>query len=326
MPILQAARRRALLAAALGAPLLAARAGRAQSQLPQGQPREFRIGFQKSGPLLVARQNGDFERAFAPLGIAVNWLEFTYGPPLLEALNVGSIDFGAVGDAPPIFAQAARAKLLYVAATPSRGASQAILVPQDSPLRSAAELKGRRLAFARGSSAHSLAVGAVEKAGLAWSDISPVELPPADAGAAFARGNIDAWSIWDPFFALTELQRNARVLVAGDAVEPQSSYFLANRGFTEAHPRLVAQAVTVLAGVGAWSDAHREEVARLGAEATGLPIEAMRRAAARAAFEVAPLSEAVIAQQQRVADRFHRLKLIPRAVTVRDIVWQPPAA
>ncbi|MEN0076224.1 MAG: aliphatic sulfonate ABC transporter substrate-binding protein, partial [Paracraurococcus sp.] len=315
MPILQAARRRALLAAALGAPLLAARAGRAQGQLAQGQPsqgqpREFRIGFQKSGPLLVARQNGDFERALAPLGIAVNWLEFTYGPPLLEALNVGSIDFGAVGDAPPIFAQAARAKLLYVAATPSRGASQAILVPQDSPLRSAAELKGKRLAFARGSSAHSLAVGAVEKAGLAWSDISPVELPPADAGAAFARGNIDAWSIWDPFFALTELQRNARVLVAGDAVEPQSSYFLANRGFTEAHPRLVAQAVTVLAGVGAWSDAHREEVARLGAAATGRPIAARRRAGARAAVAGGPRAPAVIAQQQRVADRFHRLKLI----------------
>ncbi|RAI57722.1 aliphatic sulfonate ABC transporter substrate-binding protein [Roseicella frigidaeris] len=325
MPIHAAASRRALLTAVLAAPALAPlaspRPGRAE-----GQPREFRIGYQKSGPLLVARQNGAIERALAPLGIAVSWLEFTYGPPLLEALNVGSIDFGAVGDAPPIFAQAARAKLLYVAATPSRGASQAILVPQDSPLRSVQDLKGKRLAFARGSSAHSLAVGAVEKAGLAWGDLTPVELPPADAGAAFARGNIDAWSIWDPFFALAEIQRQARVLAAGEDVEPQSSYFLAHRGFTEAHPRLVAQVVAVLAEIGAWSAAHRAEVAQLGAEATGLPIEAMRRAAQRTAFEVVPLSDAIVAQQQRVADRFHRLKLIPRAVTVRDIVWQPPAA
>jgi aliphatic sulfonates family ABC transporter substrate-binding protein len=241
-------------------------------------------------------------------------------------LNVGSIDFGAVGDAPPIFAQAARAKLLYVAATPSRGASQAILVPENSPLTSVAALKGKRLAFARGSSAHSLAVGAVEQAGLSWTDIIPVELPPADAGAAFARGSVDAWSIWDPFFALTEIQRNPRVLVPGEAVEPQSSYFLANRGFTEAHPRLVAQAIDVLAQVSAWSKDHLDDVARLSAEATGLPIEATRRAAARTTFEVVPLSDAIVAQQQRVADRFHRLGLIPRAVAVRDIVWQPPAA
>ena len=319
MSHLPAASRRALLALAAGAPLIRATQG-------QANPREFRIGYQKSGPLLVAKPNGDFERAFEPLGVSVKWIEFTYGPPLLEALNVGSIDFGAVGDAPPIFAQAARAKLLYVAATPSRGASQAILVPENSPLKSVAELKGKRLAFARGSSAHSLAVGAVEQAGLAWGDIVPVELPPADAGAAFARGNVDAWSIWDPFYAVAELQRNARVLVAGEAVEPQSSFFLANRGFTDASPRLVARAIDVLAQVSAWSKAHPDDVARLSTEATGLAVEATRRATARTVFEVVPLTEPIVAQQQRVADRFHRLGLIPRPVAVRDIVWQPPAA
>jgi len=312
--------RRSLLALAAGLPF----ASLAQAQT--APPREFRIGFQKSGPLLVAKQNRDFERALNPLGVEVSWREFTYGPPLLEALNVGSIDIGAVGDAPPIFAQAARARLLYIAATPSRGATQAILVPEGSPLRSVAELKGRRLAYARGSSAHSLAVAAVEQAGLAWSDIVPVELPPADAGAAFARGNVDAWSIWDPFYALTELTRNARVLQFGDAVEPQSSYFLANRGYAEANPHFLARAVALLAEVGRWSGAHPEEVAQLSAEATGLPLEAVRRGVARASFDVAPLNEAIIVQQQRVADRFHRLGLIPRAVSVREIVWQPPAA
>jgi sulfonate transport system substrate-binding protein len=311
--------RRSLLALAAGLPF-------ASTARAQETPREFRIGFQKSGPLLIAKQNRDFKKALNPLGTEVKWVEFTYGPPLLEALNVGSIDFGAVGDAPPIFAQAARARLLYVAATPSRGASQAILVPENSPLRSVAELKGKRLAFARGSSAHSLAVGAVEKAGLAWTDIVPVELPPADAGAAFSRGNVDAWSIWDPFYALAELQRHARVLLTGDAVETQSSYFLANRFFTEANPGLVSQVVQVLGEVGRWGTAHQPEVAQLVAEATGLPLDAARRAVARGSLEVVPLSAAIIAQQQRVADRFHRLGLIPRPVTVRDIVWQPQAS
>ena len=296
-----AAPRRALLALAAGAPLI--RAAHAQST-----PREFRIGFQKTGPLLVAKQNRYFERLLEPLGIAVKWAEFTYGPPLLEALNVGSIDLGAVGDAPPIFAQAARAKLLYVAATPTRGTGQAILVPENSPLKSVAELKGKRL---------GLRPRVVERIAWRWRRWSrpawpgatsrPVELPPADAGAAFARGNVDAWSIWDPFFALAEIQRNARVLVAGEAVELQSSYVLANRGFTEAHPRLVAQALQVLAKVGEWSLAHRDEVARLSAEATGLPIEATRRAVARGSFD------------DGAADRRHR-----RAAAARRRPLPPP--
>src|SRR5260221_3756393 len=89
------------------------------AQLPNDVvPKEFRIGYQKTGVLVITRQQGVLERRLGKLGIAVKWIEFTSGPPLLEAMNAGSVDLGAVGDSPPIFAQAAGAAIVYVAGAP----------------------------------------------------------------------------------------------------------------------------------------------------------------------------------------------------------------
>ena len=134
-----------------------------------------------------------------------SWVEFPAGPQLLEALAVGSVDFGATGDSPPVFAQAAGKDLFYVGAEPPKPDSSAILVKPDSPLKTLADLKGKRVALQKGSSSHFLLVQALKKAGLQWSDIQPVYLPPADARAAFERGAVDAWAIWDPYYAAAEM-------------------------------------------------------------------------------------------------------------------------
>jgi ABC-type nitrate/sulfonate/bicarbonate transport system substrate-binding protein len=116
-------------------------------------PRRLRIGFQKNGILVVARQQQVIEHRLQPYGVAVDWTEFSFGPPMLEALRLGSLDFGTVGDTPPIFAQAAHADLLYVAVMHSGSSSAASLLPPGSTLQSLADLKGKRVAFARGSAA-----------------------------------------------------------------------------------------------------------------------------------------------------------------------------
>jgi sulfonate transport system substrate-binding protein len=144
-------------------------------------PTQFRIGYQKNGILVVAKQQQAIENRLRPLGVTVSWTEFSFGPPLLEALRLNNLDFGTVGDTPPIFAQAARADLLYVAALPAGSSSSAILLPAGSTLQTLADLKGRRVAFARGSAAHNLTVAALEKAGLSFNDIVPIQLAPADA-------------------------------------------------------------------------------------------------------------------------------------------------
>src|ERR1700712_577097 len=171
----------------------------------EDKPAEIRIGTQKGGFSPAVRQRQTLESAFKPLGIEIKWIDFQFGPPLLEAINAGSVDFGFVGDSPPIFAQAGGARVRYAAAVKSDGNTQAIIVPRDSPIKTLADLKGKRIAFGRGSSAHNLLVAALEKAGVAWSDIAPAPLAPADATVAFAKGAVDAWSIWDPYLSLAEL-------------------------------------------------------------------------------------------------------------------------
>jgi sulfonate transport system substrate-binding protein len=285
-------------------------------------PKTIRIGTQKGGFFPAVRERHTLEDAFKPLGIDVQWVDFQFGPPLLEAINVGSVDFGYVGDAPPVFAQAANARVRYAAAVKQNGNTQAIVVPADSPIKTLADLKGKRIAFGKGSSAHNLLVAALEKADIAWSDIVPTPLAPSDATAAFVKGSIDAWSIWDPYLALAELKENARVVVFDKDVHDPYAFYIVGTDFVEKYPSLVARLDTVFAAEGVWANAHHEEVAQAQAAATGVDIEAIKRFVDRSNYKVIPVDDEVIKSQQAVADRFARLGLIPKPVKVADIVWK----
>ena len=288
----------------------------------EDKPTEIRIGTQKGGFFPAVRQRHTVEDAFKPLGIEIKWIDFQFGPPLLEAINVGGVDFGYVGDSPPIFAQAGGAKIRYVAAVKSEGNTQAIIVPQDSPIKTLADLKGKRIAFGKGSSAHNLLVAALEKAGLTWSDITPAPLVPADATAAFVKGSVDAWSIWDPYLALAELKEKARAIAFDKDVHKPNAFYIAASDFVEKYPSVIARLNAAFASEGQWADTHHEEVAKAQAEATGVDIEAIRRFVDRSNYRVVPVDDDVIRSQQIVADRFARLGLIPKPVNVSDIVWK----
>jgi sulfonate transport system substrate-binding protein len=288
----------------------------------QEKPAEIRIGTQKGGFFPAVRQRHTLQDAFKPLGIEIRWIDFQFGPPLLEAINAGSVDFGFVGDSPPIFAQAGGARIRYVAVVKSDGNTQAIIVPQDSSIKTIADLKGKRIAFGKGSSAHNLLVAALEKAGLAWSDITPAALAPADATAAFVKGSVDAWSIWDPYLALAELKEKARVIAFDKDVHKPNAFYIAGLEFVEKYPSLVARLNAAFASEGRWAETHAEEVAKAQAEATGVDIEAIRRFVGRSNYRVVPVDDEVIRSQQVVADRFSRLGLIPKPINVSDIVWK----
>lgn len=306
----------------VGGTLLVAMALATAPSLAEDKPKEIRIGTQKGGFFPAVRQRHTLEDAFRPLGIEIKWIDFQFGPPLLEAINVGSVDFGFVGDSPPIFAQAGGAKIRYVAAVKSDGNTQAIIVPKDSPIKTLADLKGKRIAFGKGSSAHNLLVAALEKAGVAWSDITPAPLAPADATAAFVKGSVDAWSIWDPYLALAELKEHARIVAFDKDVHKPNAFYIAGSDFVEKYPSLVARLNAAFASEGVWAETHHEEVAKAQAEATGVDIEAIRRFVDRSSYRVVPVDDEVIKTQQAVADRYARLGLIPKPVNVSDVVWK----
>jgi len=312
--------RRSLLSSAFATGLVSACGGGGEAK-----PR-VRIGYQKNGVLLLAKRSGRLEQALgAEPAATLSWLEFSAGPPLLEAMGVGSLDLGSTGDAPPIFAQAAGAPLVYVAAVPLSGRAGGVLVPADSPAQSIADLRGKRFCFTRASSAHNSAAIILEQAGLSFDDVEQVHLAPADGAAAFAQGGLDAWLIWDPYFSVAIREQGARALGAG-GLPPSAAYILAHRDFVEQSPGLLHRVLDGLMAEGRWASANRAEVAALMAQETGLPLELLNETVQRDDFSVEPMTLERIAAQQTTADRFLRLGLVPSAVTVGDAAyteWTP---
>ncbi|ACC79375.1 sulfonate ABC transporter substrate-binding protein [Nostoc punctiforme] len=278
----------------------------------------LRFGYQKSNILL--RNKGVLEKRLSPNGISVEWIEFPAGPQLLEAMNVGSIDFGHVGESPPIFAQAAGASLTYVAGIASSPAGSAILVPQNSSIKKLTDLKGKKVAFQKGFSAHLLLVQALEKAGLKYTDIEPKYLPPADARAAFVKGSIDAWVIWDPFYAAAQEATKARVLIDGTGINKQGGYYLGTRKFVTENPRTVKAVLEEIQSLEEWFKQHREEVAQTLSSVLAIDRVTMGKATSRRTFGIVSIDDNLIALQQKVADTYYQLKLIPKQVNVKDAV------
>jgi sulfonate transport system substrate-binding protein len=310
------AARRHTLGLLFAAGVMAASGGQANAQAPAKQ--EVRIGYQKYGTLTLLKGRGTLEQRLAQRNVTVKWTEFPAGPQLLEGLNVGSVDFGTVGEAPPIFAQAAGANLVYVGNEPPSPGSEAIVVPKDSKLRGVADLKGKKVALNKGSNVHYLLVKALEKAGLGYKDIEVIYLPPADARAAFERGAVDAWVIWDPFLAAAEKQLSARVLADGKGLVANHQFYLAARPYAEKNADIVRIVLEEIAKVDDWGAKNPKDVAQILSAQTGLEVDVVALAASRYSYGVKPITADVLEQQQKLADTFANLKLIPKPIVVKD--------
>lgn len=306
--------------AALGAgcafDLAGAPAARAQSGTTT-----LRIGYQKYGTLVILKARGTLEKRLAALGAKVEWTEFPGGPQLLEALNAGAVDIGTVGETPPIFALAGGVDFVYVGHEPPAPKGEAIVVQANSPITRVADLRGKRIALNRGSNVHYLLARALEEAKLGFGDIQTVYLAPADARAAFTQGSIDAWVIWDPYLSAIQVQTGARALRDGVGLVENTQFYLAARGFAKARSQWLQIVLDELGRVDAWAREHTAEIARELAPITGLDVASLDLAARRAAYGVQPVDEATLRTQQRIADTFTQLRLIPKRLEVASARW-----
>ena len=304
----------------LAAIALAGVFGAAVSAPASAEERVLRIGYQKYGTLILLKGKGSLEERLKPLGVTVKWAEFQFGPPLLEAVNAGAIDFGTTGEAPPIFAQAASSRLVYVANDPESPKGEAILVPKDSPIQTLADLKGKNIAVAKGSNAHFLLVKALEKGGVSYSDVKTSWLAPADARSAFERKAVDAWSVWDPYYAAAEAA-GARVLTDGSGIVANHQFFLSARDYAEKNGEILKIALEELRKVEDWVARDPKAAAEELAPIVGIPAPLLATAVGRTGLGVGPLSPEVVAAQQKIADTFLELKLIPKPITVSEAVF-----
>jgi sulfonate transport system substrate-binding protein len=281
----------------------------------------IRIGYQKYGTINILKAKGSLDRRLAEeRNIKIEWTEFPGGPQLLEALNVGSIDVGHTGEAPPIFAQAAGAPLVYLAHEPPSPKSEAILVPKDSPIQSVADLKGKTVVLNKGSNVHYLLVKLLEQAGLSYSDVDVKYLPPADARAAFEKSNVDAWVIWDPFLAAAETATGGKILADGTGVVANHEFYLATRKFAESYPDLVRILLEEADNIDTWAKENQRELAELLTPQLGIDVASLELAAGRRAYGVQPIDDELVQAQQAIADTFHELELIPKKLDIRDAI------
>ncbi|PYE24813.1 sulfonate transport system substrate-binding protein [Paraburkholderia silvatlantica] len=246
----------------------------------------------------------------------IEWFNFPAAQPLGEALNAGAIDVGGLGDAPLIFAYSAGAKIRAVSATRSTPVDLAIVVPANSPIRSAADLKGRRIATTRGSIGHYLAVSTLERANIKLTDVTLSYMQPVDAQAALVSGNVDAWATWDPYVALSEARQHARSIANGVGVSSGLSFEAAtDTAIRDKHAELADFLRRVAAGQ-RWALSHPDEVAAIQSRVTGLPVDVLKTVYQRAQLHPVQIDDAVIAEQQRTADLYLRADVIKTRIDV----------
>jgi len=294
------------------------------------QAREtVRISYQRSSTLLtLIKQNGTLEKKLAPLGFDVSWHELS-GNALLTALNTGSVDLHAdVADAYALFTQAANAPLTYFAKETSAPSAQAILVRTDSPIQKVADLKGKRVAVAKGAGVHYLLVAALKKAGLKASDVDVRYLDAQDGVAAFNGGSVDAVVVWDPFLAVQLRDGKARVLADGsDGLVEYNRFYTATTPFAKAHPEVVKLVFDELQATGRWVKANPKEAAEQLSPIWGnVPAATIEQVNTRRSYRIVPVQRVELAEQQRIADAFREAALIPRELKATDIaIWAPDA-
>ncbi|BCG02038.1 sulfonate ABC transporter substrate-binding protein (plasmid) [Paraburkholderia sp. PGU19] len=246
----------------------------------------------------------------------IEWFNFPAAQPLGEALNAGAIDVGGLGDAPLIFAYAAGAKVRAVAVARSQPIDLAIIVPEQSPIKSAADLKGKRIATTRGSIGHYLAIATLERAGIKLSDVSLRFMQPADAKAALASGNVDAWSTWDPYVALAEQRDHDRSIANGVNLSSGLSFQAATEDSIKAKRAEIADFLKRVAAGQRWALSHPDEVAAMQSRVTGLPPEVLKIVYQRAQLHPIAIDDHVVAEQQKTADLYHRADVIKTRLDV----------
>ncbi|TDQ37724.1 sulfonate ABC transporter substrate-binding protein [Aureibacillus halotolerans] len=279
---------------------------------------EIRIGFQKYGTINILKAKGTLDERLEEKGISIEWTEFPGGPQLLEAVNVGSLDVGHTGESPPIFAQAAGTPLVYLAHEPASPKAEAVIVPKDSEIQTVADLKGKNIALNKGSNVHYLLVKLLEREGIAYEDIETSYLKPADARAAFEKGSVDAWVIWDPFFAAAQEATGARIIADGTDLVSNHEFYIASREFAESHPDIVDIILEESDKVDQWAKENPKEMAALLSPQLGIDVAPLELAAERREYGVTLMSDEVAQAQQDIADTFYELEIIPEKLSIEE--------
>ncbi|WP_028633862.1 aliphatic sulfonate ABC transporter substrate-binding protein [Pseudomonas parafulva] len=286
------------------------------------EAKTLRIGYQKFNSINILKGSGALEKALAPRGVTVSWHEFAAGPQLLEALSTGAIDLGHAADAPSVFAQAAGKPVVYLAAEQPYPRGIGLVVREQDQLTAVQDLKGKRVATGRGWNAQYLLAVALQQAGLSYQDITPAYVNnAADAVAALQSGSVQAATLWDPFLAAAERQPGLKNLRDGTGLSNNRTFYLSTTPFADQNRALLKTFFAELAKVSQWANTKPADVAALLAPQLGISASVLEVASERRNYNAVPITPQIVGEQQKLADTFQGLGLIPRKLRVADAVY-----
>jgi sulfonate transport system substrate-binding protein len=284
-----------------------------------------RIGHQSFGVLSLLKATRALDDVFASRAARVEWSKHVAGMQIMDGLAVGALDLGLVGEAPPVFAQAEYAPLVYLAAEPPAPQGEGLVVLDRSPVRQVADLAGKAIAVARGSNALYFVVRALEECGLDIQDVHLRQVAPADGHRALLESEVDAWAIWDPLLASVRQTTKVRVLRDARGLVSNRAFYVARRAFADARPDLIDAFLGQLKALGRWVTENRRAAADALAPEADLPADVLELALAATPFDLAPVDAAAMGSQQAIAETLYRVGLINRSVRIADALWVPPA-
>lgn len=282
----------------------------------------IRVAHQPLGTFLYLKEKATLEQRLAPLGITVEWIEFSAGLPILEAMGNNRVDIGNGGVVPPVVSQAKGLPFVYVANDTPVPDSIGLIVRQESSIQTLADLKGKTISAAKGSAGHYLLVRALIKGNLTLNDITFVDLPPPDGKSAFEQGEIDALVLWQPFLAQLQQTMPIRFLSTADGLMNDRNFYFARQAFAYQYPGLLQIVMDEARKIGIWAMANPAEAADILVARTGLNPELAIAVTQARRYDVLPLQDRAIEEQQRIAETFFRLGLLPHRIWVEDAVWK----
>jgi len=307
------------------APAGAAAAAETTSAISPAAAKEkvvINIGVQgKTGILVYAREKGYFEKAFAAAGAEVKWNEFSSGPPHFEALAAGRLDFGGTGGTPVISGQVGGVDFRAIAVTSDGRKGNMIVIPKNSPIKELKDLKGKKVAVAKGSSAYNFLYLAIDKAGLNGDDIKVIQLQPDEARPALDSGAIDAWSIWEPYATTAVFQTGANVLVSGEDLNINAPGFLVARTkFTQEHPDLTVLFLKTYEEARRYYVEHQDEVANELVQTQKLDKQIITTVLQNSAPLLSPITPAFAKAHQEQADFLYKTGAINKQLDTSKVL------
>lgn len=277
------------------------------------------IGYQKADPVDIARQHGELIKKMKAKGYQVVFKEFSDGAAFMTALKSGAIDYARVGDTPPVTAKAAGTDIALIAAGATKEYGSGILVGKNSQITNLKQLKGKTIAYQKGTAAQYLIIQALKKAGLSTNDVKLVNMDQSSASVAFAKGSVDAWVTWDPYTATAQVNQGAKLLTNGTGLAKNRDFLISTQNYAKTHIALSKLLTTYINDDMTWANNHHTQLIAMLSKTLKLSDAVIQKMVERRTYAMALVKadSSIVDEENQIANTFYQEGVVTEKVDMK---------